>query len=212
MTGLEILFLLGGAFTAAGLTLSSVVFMQERRKRLFVGVVQYELEAPVVDVESGDIALPLSFTVGDVHVSAALRGDVEVWQLSRTDAALDDARVAVVYEDWHAPDVHDLSDIGPLTSRLELFADDVAGGRRLLLRARADLASVLGRGARRCVVGGGRAFLEVTRRGLMVEELREALVRFRALLAIVGGGSVFFPGEPSDHAIAGPLGVPVPAT
>lgn len=212
MAGLEILAALFSLFGCAVACVIYTAFVDEHRKRRFLGSVT-ELLEPVVDVESGDISLPLSFTVGDVRVQAALRGDVEVWQLERNDVAITGSAFAVVYRGWRAPDARDLAEVGDLGARLLVYAgDDGGGARRLLARARADLSRVLGRRTRRCLVGKGRAFLEVTRRGFAVDDLRDAIVRLDALLAVLAGLDPHVTATTSSGqaAIAGPSGVPVP--
>lgn len=190
MTGLEILVVLGGLFSCAAGSLVAAALWSERKKARFVALVQRDLRELVSDVESGDIARPLSFMIGAIHVHAMVRGDVEVWQLERRELLPVDSAaptVAVVYRGWRAPDTRELTSMGDVSAQLELLGDDEPGAKSLLARARTEIARVLGRETRRCVVGGGRAFLEVTRRGLRIAELAEALVRFDAIVDVVAG-------------------------
>ena len=191
----------------------TVAFVDERKKRRFVATVAGVLAARVDDVESGDLVRPLSFKLGSVHVHAAVRGDVEVWQLEDKDGDAGDGIVAVVYAGWRAPDARALSPIAEITPRLHLFADDEAKAHTLLARSRTELAYVLGRGTRRAIVGGGRAFLEVTRRGYLLDELADALARFDAVRAVVAGRRPSLPSTApsSERAVGGPAGVPIPA-
>ncbi|HEY4223823.1 MAG TPA: hypothetical protein VGO62_20850 [Myxococcota bacterium] len=186
MTGFEILVVLGGLFGCAASALVAAALLSERGKRRFVALVQRDLEGGVSHVVSGDIARPLSFMLGAIHVHAMVRGDVEVWQLERREGGAAPT-LAMVYRGWRAPDTRELAPMGDVTAQLELLGDDEPCAKRLLARGRAEIARVLGRDTRRCIVGGGRAFLEVTRRGLRVAELAEALVRLDAIVDVVAG-------------------------
>lgn len=218
VTGLEILTFLGGCFLLGAGALAAVVFVSERRKHIFIEAVAAHL-AKVEDVESGDVERPLSFTLKGTRVRAVVRGDVEVWQLERVDVQIFTSAAtgafagpfAIVENAWHAPDVRTMASVDALTPRLAVYSRDERGARGLLCRARADLCSVLGRRTRRCVVGPGRAFLEVTRRGLAVEELEDALMRLEALLAVVAGEAPrLLPMPTAARAVAGPAGALVP--
>lgn len=219
MTGLEILTLLGGCFLLAAGGLAATVHVTEQKKRRFLRHVAAAL-AVVNDVESGDVERPLSFTVRGIRVRAVVRGDVELWQLERVDMVIATSGAsgsfvgpfAIVQRDWHAPDVRALSSVEPLRPGLEMFARDEAAARGLLSRARSDLCAVLGRHTRRCVVGPGRAFLEISRRGLAVDELEDALLRLDGLLAVIAGQSPrLLPADAAaGHAVAGPHGALVP--
>lgn len=211
MTGLELLAFFGGCLVLAAVTTASCVHVGERRKREFLAAVRSFMDE-VHDVESGDVDHPLSFRVGNIRARAVIRGDTELWQLERVDEAITSSPIAVAQRDWRAPDVRTLASVGALTPRLELFAGDLALGHGLLARARADLCRVLGRRARRCVVGPGRAFLEVTRRGLRLEEFEDGVARLDGLLTIVAGGTprILEEPRPADRAIAGPSGALVP--
>ncbi len=213
VAGFEILFtfFLLAAGGAAALAMTAVI--GERRKRRFVARVAAGLDTQVLDVESGDITMPLSFTVCGVRIHAAVRGDVEVWQLERADRSFAQPPFAVVYRDWLAPDARGLAPVGDLTSRLLVYGGDTDSARGILAAARAQLANVLGRRTRRCLIGDGRAFLEVTRRGLAVDDLKDAILRLDALLAVLAGGDALglLPPSAGGAAVAGPRGIPIPA-
>jgi hypothetical protein len=215
VTGLEVLAILGGCFLVGASALAAWVHAGERRKRLFLAHVSTYV-AEVDDVVSGDVHRPLSFTVEGTRVRAVLRGDVEVWQLERVDAGIQATPLAVVQRHWHAPDVRSLPTVDALNPRLDLYAGDERGARTFLARARGDLCSVLGRRTRRCVVGPGRAFLEVSRRGLAVEELKDALARLDGLIAVLAGQAPRLSAlgtsgaEGAEHGVAGPGGAVVP--
>lgn len=210
MTGLEVLVFLMGCFVVSASAMVARVWHVERRKRLFLNRVATSLFIPM-DVESGDLGQPLSFTLDNVRVCALLRGDVEVWQLERHDGGIAHAAVALVDCDWHAAaDVRAMPTVGALTPRLAVRADDERNACGLVSRARAELASLLGRRTRQCVVGDGRAFLEVSRTGLSVAELRDAMLRLNGIVSVLAGRHVFLPTPSSQHAIAGPNGVPIP--
>lgn len=210
MTGLEVLAFLMSCFVVSAAAMVGRVCFVERRKRLFLNQVAISLYIPM-DVESGDLGQPLSFTVDNVRVCALLRGDVEVWQLERYDRSIVDASLALVDCDWHAAaEARALPMIASLTPRLVVRAADERSACSLIQRARAELASLLGRRTRQCVVGNGRAFLEVARTGLSVAELRDAMMRLHGIVSVFAGRSVFVPTPSSQHAVAGPMGVPVP--
>lgn len=187
------------------------VAVEERNKRLFLNRVATTLHIPM-DVESGDLGAPLSFTLDDVRVCALLRGDVEVWQLERRDPRLQaHSSFALVDCDWHAAaEVRALPSVTSLTPRLDVRAADARSANMIVVRARAELASILGRHTRQCMIGNGRAFIEVTRTGLRVDELRDALVRLNGIVALLTGRHVFIQAHASAHAVAGPMGIPIP--
>lgn len=210
MTGLEVLAFLMSCFVVGAGAMVCRVAYEERSKRLFLNRVATSLHIPM-DVESGDLGSPLSFTLDNVRVCALLRGDVEVWQVERHDTRLSTSSLALVDNDWHAAaEVRALPTVAALTPRLDVRSADEANAHAVVLRSRAELASILGRHTRQCVVGNGRAFLEVTRTGLRVDELRDALIRLNAVVGLLTGRHVFIHAQSSGHAVAGPLGIPVP--
>ncbi len=210
MTGLEVLAFLMSCFVVGAGAMVARVALEERNKRLFLNRVATSLHIPM-DVESGDLGSPLSFTLDNIRVCALLRGDVEVWQLERQDARLAAPQFALVDCDWHAAaEVRAMPTVGSLTPRLDVRANDEHNAHAIVSRARAELASILGRHTRQCVVGNGRAFLEVTRSGLRVDELRDAMIRLNGVVGLLTGRHVFIHAHSSGHAVAGPLGIPVP--
>lgn len=223
MTGIELVAFLGSCFALVACAATGAVHIHERRKGAFLRRLRHALGSAdaldaLEDVQSGDVEHPLSFTYRGVRVRALVRGRAEVWQLERIDdtlrpTALADT-LAVVQRGWHAPDVRRLAEVGGLTPRLCVYAEDTRGARRLLERVRGDLCTVLGRRTRRCVVAPGRVFLELSRHGFAVEELKDALCRLDALLAVLLGEE--FPvlpelTETSLCAVAGPGGALIPA-
>ena len=210
MTGLEVLAFLMSCFVVSAAAMCARVLFVERRKRLFLNRVATSMYIPM-DVESGDLGQPLSFTLDNVRVCALLRGDVEVWQLERYDQGIGHTALALVDCDWHAAaEVRAMPAVASLTPRLAVRATDERSACSLITRARAELASLLGRKTRQCVVGNGRALLEVSRTGLSVSELSDAMMRLNGVIGVLTGRSVFVPTPSSQHAIAGPNGVPIP--
>jgi hypothetical protein len=210
VTGLEVLAFLMSCFVAGAGAMFARVAWNERNKRLFLNHVATSMHIPM-DVESGDLGTPLSFTLDNVRVCALLRGDVEVWQLEHHDTRLAAPSLALVDCDWHAAaEVRALPTVTSLTPRLDVRSADEHGAHAIVSRARGELASILGRHTRQCVVGNGRAFLEVTRSGLRVEELRDAMIRLHGVVGLLTGRHVFIHAQSSGHAVAGPLGIPVP--
>jgi hypothetical protein len=210
VTGLAVLaFLMSGFAVCSAVALGHMCHV-ERRKRRFLDRVALSMNAPF-DIETGDICRPLLFTVDNVRVGALLRGDVEVWQLERYDRRLQHTSLALVDCDWHADaEVRAMPTVASLTPRLCVRAVDERSACSLVWRMRAELASVLGRHTRQCVVGDGRAFLEVSRTGLSVDELGDAMMRLHGIICVLTGCRVLVPMASSQQAIAGPMGVPIP--
>jgi hypothetical protein len=199
---LAFLFTLGVSSSAA---VVSWLLLTEREKASFIQALASEGISFVGDIESGDLARPLAFTLltgsARVHVAAVMRGEHALWQLERTDVQLPlRGRVIVVDRGWRngCRDARGMEPLDcALPPRVLAFADDPEDARAKLLidDARLDLLSLLlGGDVRQCVLGPARMFLEVARSGFDVDEVRAALVRLAALHDVAHGMRI-------DHAV-----------
>ena len=205
------LLFLVGCFTLGATALAASLSMSEWQKQHFIRHLATSC-GPVMDVDCGDLSRPLAFSIAGTRVSAVLRGKTELWHLERFDRRIVSPPLCIVQRGWPLNERPGLV-VEDLTPRLLcLWPEGMNVHGALITRARTDLVMIMGRETRRLEVGSGRVFLEIDRRGLGLPELKEMMARLDDVVAVVSGGAPRLPSSTcTEAAVAGPMGVPVPA-